>query len=94
MLVGGGRASGSNKSVKLILSPSRPRGTLCPHRGLYEVVQACSYQPVPVLCQVTNALAQVTLHWELAPKEVPMDETDVSFSSFIIFLLKYSWCII
>lgn len=83
MLVGGGRASGSNKSVKLILSPSRPRGTLCPHRGLYEVVQ-----PVPVLCQVTNALAQVTLHWELAPKEVPMDETDVSFSSFIIFFIE------
>lgn len=43
------------------------------------MVQLLSHQPFLLPCQVTNPLAQVTLHWEFPPEEVPVDGIDISF---------------
>lgn len=83
ILMGGGRASG-NKSVPtsfFSLPPSfpDPEELFVPTENYYEVIQLRSHQSVLLPCQVTNPLAQVTLHREFPPEEVPVDGTDISF---------------
>lgn len=84
--MGGGRASGNNRSVPssfLSLPPSfpDPEELFVPTENYYEVVQLRSHQPALLPCQVTNPLAQVTLHREFPPEEVPVDGTDISFDA-------------
>lgn len=79
-----GRASGNNTSVLssfFSFSPSfpDPEELFVPTENYYEVVQLRSHQPVLLPCQVTNPLAQVTLHREFPPEEVPVDGADISF---------------
>ncbi|XP_037012814.2 platelet-derived growth factor receptor-like protein [Artibeus jamaicensis] len=56
-----------------------PEELFIPTENYYEMVQLRSHQPVLLPCQVTNPLAQVTLHREFPPEEVPVDGTDISF---------------
>ena len=80
----GDRASGDNKSAPnsfFSLPPffPDPEELFVPTENYYEMVQLRSHQPVLLPCQVTNPLAQVTLHREFPPEEVPVDGTDISF---------------
>ncbi|XP_054423890.1 platelet-derived growth factor receptor-like protein [Pteronotus mesoamericanus] len=56
-----------------------PEELFVPTENYYEMVQLRSHQPVLLPCQVTNPQAQVTLHREFPPEEVPVDGTDISF---------------
>ncbi|XP_028384215.1 platelet-derived growth factor receptor-like protein [Phyllostomus discolor] len=56
-----------------------PEELFVPTENYYEMVQLRSHQPLLLPCQVTNPLAQVTLHREFPPEEVPVDGTDISF---------------
>lgn len=84
VLMSGDRASGDNKSAPnsfFSLPPffPDPEELFVPTENYYEMVQLRSHQPVLLPCQVTNPLAQVTLHREFPPEEVPVDGTDISF---------------
>ncbi|KAM5300882.1 platelet-derived growth factor receptor-like protein [Glossophaga mutica] len=56
-----------------------PEELFVPTENYYEMIQLRSHQPVLLPCQVTNPLAQVMLHREFPPEEVPVDGTDISF---------------
>lgn len=84
MLMRGGRALRDHISVlsSFFSLPSSfldPEELFVPTENYYEVVQLRSHQSVLLPCQVTNPLAQVTLHREFPPEEIPVDGTDISF---------------
>ncbi|KAF5913278.1 hypothetical protein HPG69_016894 [Diceros bicornis minor] len=58
---------------------SDPEELFVPTEDYHEVVQLHGHQPVLLPCQVTNPLAQATLHQEFPLEEVPVDGTDISF---------------
>uniref|UniRef100_G3U2E6 Platelet-derived growth factor receptor-like protein n=1 Tax=Loxodonta africana TaxID=9785 RepID=G3U2E6_LOXAF len=51
-----------------------------PTKDYYEAVQLHTHQPALLPCEVTNPLAQVTLHQEFPLEEVPVDGTAIFFN--------------
>ncbi|KAM7141681.1 platelet-derived growth factor receptor-like protein, partial [Molossus nigricans] len=70
---------GEGHQGKTFIFFTDPEELFVPTENYYEVVQLRSHQSVLLPCQVTNPLAQVTLHREFPPEEVPVDGTDISF---------------
>ncbi|XP_070270674.1 platelet-derived growth factor receptor-like protein [Myotis yumanensis] len=70
---------GEDRQGKTFIFVTDPEELFVPTENYYEVIQLRSHQPVLLPCQVTNPLAQVTLHREFPPEEVPVDGTDISF---------------
>ncbi|XP_066244298.1 platelet-derived growth factor receptor-like protein [Saccopteryx leptura] len=70
---------GEDRQGRTFIFFTDPEELFVPTENYYEVVQLRSHQPVLLPCQVTNPLAQVTLHREFPPEEVPVDGTDISF---------------
>ncbi|XP_019482792.1 PREDICTED: platelet-derived growth factor receptor-like protein [Hipposideros armiger] len=72
-------SEGEDHQGKTFIFFTDPEELFVPTENYYEVVQLRSHQPVLLPCQVTNPLAQVTLHREFPPEEIPVDGTDISF---------------
>ncbi|XP_016069648.1 PREDICTED: platelet-derived growth factor receptor-like protein [Miniopterus natalensis] len=70
---------GRDRQGRAFIFFTDPEELFVPTENYYEVVQLRSHQPALLPCQVTNPLAQVTLHREFPPEEVPVDGTDISF---------------
>ncbi|XP_053056021.1 platelet-derived growth factor receptor-like protein isoform X2 [Acinonyx jubatus] len=70
---------GEARKGKTFIFFTDPEELFVPTEDYYKVVQLHSHQPVLLPCQVTNPLAQVTLHGEFPPEEVPVDGIDISF---------------
>ncbi|XP_060053081.1 platelet-derived growth factor receptor-like protein [Erinaceus europaeus] len=73
-------ANGKDLQASIFIFFTDPQELFVPTDNYYKVVQLCSHQPALLPCQVTSPLAQVTLHREFPPEEIPVDGTDISFN--------------
>ncbi|XP_061757923.1 platelet-derived growth factor receptor-like protein [Nerophis ophidion] len=69
-----------DKAGKVFVFFMDPQELFVPSSDYYEVIQLRTNWPTRLPCQVTSPEANVTLHREYPPVEVPVDGTEISFN--------------
>ncbi|XP_067422697.1 platelet-derived growth factor receptor-like protein [Emydura macquarii macquarii] len=72
---------GADRTGRVFIFFTDPQELFVPTEDYYEVVQLRTNRPTLLPCQVTNPLAQVTLHREFPPEEVAVDGIDISYDT-------------